>query len=30
VQFFATGIVLIVAVAVDVVLSRGSVLPGRR
>ncbi len=30
VQFFATGIVLILAVAVDVVLSRGSVLPGRR
>ena len=30
VQFFATGIVLIMAVAVDVVLSRGSVLPGRR
>jgi len=30
VQFFATGIVLITAVAVDVVLTRGSVLPGRR
>ena len=30
VQFFATGVVLIVAVAVDVVLSRGSLLPGRR
>lgn len=30
VQFFATGFVLIVAVAVDVVLTRGSVLPGRR
>jgi D-xylose transport system permease protein len=30
VQFFATGAVLIVAVAVDVVLTRGSILPGRR
>ena len=30
VQFFATGVVLITAVAVDVVLTRGSVLPGRR
>jgi len=30
VQFFATGVVLILAVAVDVVLSRGSLLPGRR
>jgi D-xylose transport system permease protein len=30
VQFFATGAVLIVAVAVDVVLNRGTVLPGRR
>ncbi|HMM95796.1 hypothetical protein [Phycicoccus sp.] len=30
VQFFATGVVLVLAVAVDVVLSRGSLLPGRR
>lgn len=30
VQFFATGTVLIAAVAVDVVLNRGSLLPGRR
>jgi D-xylose transport system permease protein len=30
VQYFATGSVLIVAVAVDVVLTRGSLLPGRR
>jgi D-xylose transport system permease protein len=30
VQFFATGSVLIIAVAVDVVLTRGSLLPGRR
>jgi len=30
VQYFATGAVLIVAVAVDVVLTRGSLLPGRR
>jgi D-xylose transport system permease protein len=30
VQFFATGAVLITAVAVDVVLNRGAVLPGRR
>lgn len=30
VQFFATGSVLIAAVAVDVVLTRGSFLPGRR
>jgi D-xylose transport system permease protein len=30
VQFFATGIVLVLAVAVDVVLSRGTLLPGRR
>jgi D-xylose transport system permease protein len=30
VQFFATGIVLVVAVGIDVVLTRGSLLPGRR
>jgi D-xylose transport system permease protein len=30
VQYFATGSVLIIAVAVDVVLTRGSLLPGRR
>ncbi|GIF23218.1 D-xylose transport system permease protein [Actinoplanes tereljensis] len=30
VQYFATGAVLIIAVAVDVVLTRGSILPGRR
>ena len=30
VQYFATGSVLIVAVAVDVVLTRGSLRPGRR
>ncbi|CNG24100.1 inner-membrane translocator [Mycobacterium tuberculosis] len=30
VQYFATGSVLIVAVAADVVLARGSLLPGRR
>jgi D-xylose transport system permease protein len=30
VQYFATGSVLIIAVAVDVVLTRGSFLPGRR
>ena len=30
VQYFATGAVLIIAVAVDVVLTRGSLLPGRR
>ncbi len=30
VQYFATGSVLIVAVAVDVVLTRGSIRPGRR
>jgi D-xylose transport system permease protein len=30
VQYFATGSVLIIAVAADVVLARGSLLPGRR
>ncbi|MBU2663760.1 hypothetical protein KOI35_09595 [Actinoplanes bogorensis] len=30
VQYFATGAVLIIAVAVDVVLTRGSLWPGRR
>ncbi|WP_170147744.1 sugar ABC transporter permease [Micromonospora phaseoli] len=30
VQYFATGSVLIIAVAVDVVLTRGALLPGRR
>jgi D-xylose transport system permease protein len=30
VQYFATGSVLILAVAVDVILTRGSLLPGRR
>jgi D-xylose transport system permease protein len=30
VQSFATGAVLIIAVAIDVVLTRGSLLPGRR
>jgi len=30
VQFFATGIVLVLAVGIDVVLTRGSLLPGRR
>ncbi|MBX7265807.1 hypothetical protein KIF24_07045 [Micromonospora sp. Llam7] len=30
VQYFATGSVLVIAVAVDVVLTRGSLLPGRR